>query len=52
MEGSVLMADRVVVLTPRPGRVATDVTIPLERPRNKRDDGFDRLVDSIFERIV
>ena len=52
IEEAVLMADRVVVLTPRPGRVAADLTITLERPRNKRDEGFDRLVDSIFERIV
>jgi NitT/TauT family transport system ATP-binding protein len=52
IEEAVLMADRVVVLSSRPGRVAADLSIPLERPRNKRDDGFDRLVDSIFEKIV
>jgi NitT/TauT family transport system ATP-binding protein len=52
IEEAVLMADRVVVLTPRPGRVAADLPIPLVRPRNKRDEGFDELVDSIFEKIV
>jgi len=52
IEEAVLMADRVVVLSPRPGRVAADLPIPLERPRNKRNEGFDALVDSIFERIV
>jgi len=52
IEEAVLMADRVVVLTPRPGRIAADLPITLERPRNKRNEGFDRLVDSIFERIV
>ena len=52
IEEAVLMADRVVVLTPRPGRVAADLPIPLERPRNKRNEGFDGLVDSIFEKIV
>jgi len=52
IEEAVLMADRVVVLASRPGRVAADLRIPLERPRNKRDEGFDVLVDSIFERIV
>jgi ABC-type nitrate/sulfonate/bicarbonate transport system ATPase subunit len=46
------MADRVLVLSQRPGRIAADLSIPLERPRNKRNEGFDRLVDSIFERIV
>jgi NitT/TauT family transport system ATP-binding protein len=52
IEEAVLMADRVVVLSPRPGRVAADLPIPLERPRNKRNEGFDVLVDSIFEKIV
>ena len=52
IEEAVLMADRVVVLSSRPGRVAADLPIPLDRPRNKRDEGFDRLVDTIFEKIV
>jgi NitT/TauT family transport system ATP-binding protein len=52
IEEAVLMADRVVVLTSHPGRIAAEVAIPLPRPRNKRDEGFDQLVDSIFEKIV
>lgn len=52
IEEAVLMADRVVVLSSHPGRIAADLPIPLERPRNKRDEGFDGLVDSIFEKIV
>jgi len=52
IEEAVLMADRVVVMSSRPGRVVADVTVPLERPRNKRNEGFDRMVDSIFEKIV
>jgi len=52
IEEAVLMADRVIVLTSHPGRIAADLPITLERPRSKRDAGFDALVDSIFERIV
>jgi NitT/TauT family transport system ATP-binding protein len=52
IEEAVLMADRVLVLAAHPGRLVADVSVPLERPRNKRDQGFDQLVDSIFEKIV
>jgi NitT/TauT family transport system ATP-binding protein len=52
IEEAVLMADRVVVLSSRPGRIAADLPVKLPRPRSKRDEGFDELVDSIFERIV
>ncbi len=34
VEESVVLADRVVVLAPRPGRVRDDVTIELPRPRD------------------
>ena len=52
IEEAVLMADRVIVLSSHPGRVAADLPVTLARPRNKRDEGFDQVVDSIFEKIV
>jgi NitT/TauT family transport system ATP-binding protein len=52
IEEAVLMADRVIVLSPHPGRVVADLPVTLPRPRNKRDEGFDQVVDSIFEKIV
>jgi NitT/TauT family transport system ATP-binding protein len=52
IEEAVLMADRVIVISSRPGRIAADLPIHLPRPRSKRDEGFDELVDSIFEKIV
>jgi NitT/TauT family transport system ATP-binding protein len=52
IEEAVLMADRVLVMSSTPGRIVADLPVTFERPRNKRDAGFDTLVDSIFEKIV
>jgi len=52
IEEAVLMADRVIVLSSRPGKIAADLPVSLPRPRGKRDEGFDGMVDSIFEKIV
>jgi NitT/TauT family transport system ATP-binding protein len=37
VEEAVLLADRVVLLSPRPGRVIETLEIPLERPRHRAD---------------
>jgi NitT/TauT family transport system ATP-binding protein len=49
---AVLLADRVVVMTPRPGRVDRILSIDLPRPRDKevqRGAAFARLCDEITE---
>ncbi|MBI5178004.1 MAG: nitrate/sulfonate/bicarbonate ABC transporter ATP-binding protein [Nitrospinae bacterium] len=48
----VYMADRIVVLSPNPGRVRTIVENPLPRPRDYRSPGFSRLVDHLHDVIT
>ena len=38
VEEAVLLADRVVVMTGRPGRILDEIRIPLDRPRDLRRD--------------
>ena len=50
VEEAVLLADRVIVLTERPGRVRTDTRLPFARPRSSqlmRTAEFHRLVDEL-----
>lgn len=35
VEEAILLGDRIVVLTPRPGRVWLDIAVPLARPRHR-----------------
>jgi NitT/TauT family transport system ATP-binding protein len=42
---AVLISDRVIVMTPRPGRIADDIKIDLKRPRSLKDHGLERFND-------
>ena len=52
---AVFLADRVVVMTPRPGRVARVVDVALPRPRTmaqRADPAFGRLALEIYETLT
>jgi len=49
VEEAVFMADRVIVMSPRPGKIIGDVKIDIPRPREKhlRDPKYFRFVDEV-----
>ena len=52
VEEAVYMANRIIILSPRPGKVVADLKIDLERPRNRKDPEFYRWVDKVYSLIV
>ena len=55
MDEAVYLSDRVVVMTPRPGRVAEILDVPLSRPRAagdvRRDPRFVDLTNYIWDSL-
>jgi NitT/TauT family transport system ATP-binding protein len=52
VEEAVYLANRIIVLSPRPGKIVADLKIELERPRNRKDPEFYRWVDKVYSLIV
>ncbi len=49
IEEAVLMCDRILIFSSNPGRVATEIKVDLQHPRNRLDPEFRELVDDIYE---
>jgi sulfonate transport system ATP-binding protein len=41
VDEAIVLADRVVVMRPRPGRIADEIAIELSRPRDRQSAAFD-----------
>ncbi len=55
IEEAVTLSDRVLVMSPRPGRISLDLAIDLERPRDpkalRRDPRFTEYADTIWSQL-
>lgn len=49
IEESVFLADRIVVMTPYPGRIKSIINVPLPRKRDRTDADFLKIRDRVFE---
>ncbi len=48
IEEAVLMADRILVLSSNPGRIASDISNTIPHPRDRLDPPFRAMVDQIY----
>jgi NitT/TauT family transport system ATP-binding protein len=49
VEEAVYLADRIVVMTPRPGQIKTIAAVPLVRPRRRTDRDFTEIRNHVLE---
>ncbi|WP_415847210.1 AAA-associated domain-containing protein, partial [Tsukamurella strandjordii] len=52
IEEAVLLADRVVVLGSKPGRIVHETRIDMPRPRNRTSADFEAIVDELYEALT
>ena len=48
IEEAVLMCDRVLLFSTNPGRIVTEISVPLQQPRDRQDPDFAAIVERIY----
>ena len=48
IEEAVLMCDRVLLFSTNPGRIVTEIRVPLRQPRDRQDPDFAAIVERIY----
>ncbi len=48
IEEAVFLADRIVIMSPYPGRIKTIISVPMGRPRDRTDYDFIKIRDTIY----
>jgi ABC-type nitrate/sulfonate/bicarbonate transport system ATPase subunit len=51
IDEAIYMSDRILIMTPRPGRVDETILVALERPRQRNSPEFLRLRGDILEHL-
>ena len=52
IEEAVFMADRILVFSSNPGRVAAEIKVPFPHPRDRLDPTFRQMVDEIYAKMT
>jgi len=52
IEEAIELADRILILSERPGRIAGDLQVQLPRPRKKSDPAFSETIDRVFSLLT
>jgi sulfonate transport system ATP-binding protein len=51
VDEAIALADRIMVMRPRPGRIFEEIAAPLPRPRDRRSDEFDALRRRVLDSL-
>jgi NitT/TauT family transport system ATP-binding protein len=52
VEEAIVLADRVTILSPRPGRVVAEIEVPLSRPRSRTDPAVVALREQALRALI